>query len=117
MFTSLIVEKWGESMIYLVIIEKLTPEGRKDFKKVLEWQKRFDEWLMSHGAPWKSVKHFVTEVGEPVYETWLEYPNYAAIDEDEERSKKFAQDPEFLELISPMGKWFQRVNSRILKEI
>jgi hypothetical protein len=104
-------------MMYLVIIEKLTLEGRKDFKKVLEWQKRFDEWLISHGATWKSVKHFVTDVGEPAYETWLEYPNYTAIDEDEERSKKFAQDPEFLELISAMGKWFQRVNSRIVKEI
>jgi len=30
-------------MIYLVITEKLTPEGKKDFKKVLEWQKRLDE--------------------------------------------------------------------------
>lgn len=84
---------------------------------VLEWQKRFVEWLMSHGATWKSVRHFVTEVGEPAFETWLEYSNYSAIDEDEERSKKFAQDPEFLELISPMGRWFQRINSRIVKEI
>jgi hypothetical protein len=56
-------------MIYLVIIEKLTPEGGKDFKKVLEWQRRFDEWLMSQGATWKSVEHFVTKVGEPAYET------------------------------------------------
>jgi hypothetical protein len=104
-------------MIFLVIIERLTPEGRKDFKKILEWQKRFDEWLISHGAPWKSVKHFVTEVGDPAYETWLGYPNYAAIDEDEERSREFARDPEFLELVSPMRKWFERVNSRIVKEI
>lgn len=103
-------------MIYLVIIEKLTSEGRKDFKKVLEWQKRFDEWLTSHGATWKSVKHFVTEVGEPVYETWLGYPNYTAIDEDEEKSKEFTQRREFLELISPMNTWFQRVNSKIMKE-
>jgi len=72
---------------------------------------------LSHGATWKSVKHFVTEVGEPVYETWLEYPNYTAIDEDEEISRGFAQNPEFLELISPMSTWFQRVNSRIMKEI
>jgi hypothetical protein len=104
-------------MILLVIIEKLTPEGKKDFKKVLEWQKRFDGWLMSHGAAWKSVKHFVTEVGDPTYETWLGYPNYAAIDKDEERNKEFAQDPEFLELVSSMSKWFERVNSRIVKEI
>jgi len=104
-------------MIYLVIIEKLTPEGKKDFKKVLEWQKRFDEWLLSHGATWKSVRHFVTEVGEPVYETWLEYPNYTAIDEDEEKSKEFAQNTEFLELISPISTWFERVNSRVMKEI
>jgi hypothetical protein len=104
-------------MILLVIIEKPTPEGKKDFKKVLEWQKRFDDWLMAHGEPWKSVKHFVTEVGEPAYETWLEYPNYAAIDEDEQRSKEVAQDPEFLELVSPMSKWFERMNSRIVKEI
>jgi len=65
----------------------------------------------------KSVKHFITEVGEPVYETWLGYPNYTAIDEDEEKSKEFAKNPEFLELISPMNTWFQRVNSRIMKEI
>ena len=104
-------------MIYLVIIEKLTPEGRKDFKKVLEWQKRFDEYLISYGATWKSVKHFVTEVGEPAYETWLGYPNYTAIDKDEERSKEIAQQPEFLELIHPMSKWFVRVSSRIVKEL
>jgi hypothetical protein len=104
-------------MIHLVIVEKLTPEGRKDFRKVLEWQKRFDEWLVSHGATWKAVKHFITEVGEPAYETWLAYPNYTAIDEDEEKSKEFAQHPEFSELVSPMSKWFQRINSRIVKEI
>jgi len=46
--------------IYLVITEKPTPEGKKDFKKALEWQKRLDEWLISHGATWKSMKHFVT---------------------------------------------------------
>jgi len=103
-------------MIHLVIIEKLTPEGKKDFKNVLEWQKRFDEWLTSHGATWKSVKHYITEVGEPAYETWLAYPNYTAIDEDEEKSKEFAQHKEFLELTSPMNKWFQRTNSRIMKE-
>ena len=104
-------------MLYLVIIEKLTPEGRRDFRKVLEWQKRFDEWLMSHGATWKSVKHYVTEVGEPVHETWLGYPNYTAIDEDEEKSKDFAKHPEFLELMSPMTTWFQRVDSRVVKDI
>jgi len=43
-------------MMYLVITEKLTQEGKKNFKKVLEWQKKFDEWLISHGATWKSVK-------------------------------------------------------------
>ncbi len=66
-------------MIYLVITEKLTAEGKENFRKVLEWQKRLDEWLISHGATWKSVKHFVTLIGEPTYETWFEYPNYSAL--------------------------------------
>jgi hypothetical protein len=57
--------------IYLVITEKPAPEGKKDFKKALEWQKRLDEWLISHGATWKSMKHFVTLIGEPTYETCL----------------------------------------------
>jgi len=104
-------------MIYLVITEKLTREGRKDFKKVLEWQRRFDEWLMKHGATWKSVKHYLTDVGEPAYETWLGYQNYTAIDEDEEKSREFIKNPEWLELISPMNTWFERVNTRIMKEI
>ena len=72
---------------------------------------------MNHGAIWKSVKHFLTEVGEPAYETWLEYPNCTAIDENEEKSKKFNQDAEFLELISPTSTWFERVSSRVVKGI
>ena len=104
-------------MIYLVITEKLTSEGKKNFKKVLEWQKRFDEWLISHGAAWKSVKHFVALIGEPVYETWLEYPNYSALDEDDEKTKEFAKNPEWQELISKMNVYFQRINSRTMKEI
>jgi hypothetical protein len=104
-------------MIYLVITEKLTQEGKKNLKKVLEWQKRFDEWLISHGATWKSVKHFVTLIGEPVYETWLEYPNYSAFDEDDEKTRGFGKNPEWQELISKMNVYFQRINSRTMKEI
>jgi hypothetical protein len=104
-------------MIHLVITEKLTPEGKKDFKKVLELQKRLDEWLMSHGAAWKSVKHLVTLIGEPTYETWLEYPNYSAIDQDEERSKEFPQNPEWRELITRANAYFQRVNSKVTREL
>jgi len=104
-------------MIYLVITEKLTQEGKENFKKVLEWQKRFDEWLISHGATWKSVKHFVTLIGEPVYETWLEYPNYSALDEDDEKTKEFTKNPEWQELISKMNVYFQRINSRTMKAL
>jgi len=104
-------------MIYLVIAEKLTPEGKRGSKRVSEWQKRLDEYLTSHGAKWKSVKHFVTLVGEPLYETWLEYPNYAAFDEDAETAKEFAQDAEWQKLISEMNLFFERVNSRVVKEI
>ena len=104
-------------MMYLVITEKLTQEGKKNFKKVLEWQKRFDEWLISHGATWKSVKHFVALIGEPLYETWLEYPNYSAFDEDDEKAKEYVKNPEWQELISKMNVYFQRINSRTMKEI
>jgi len=104
-------------MLYLVITEKLTPEGKKNFKEVLEWQKRLDEWLVSQGATWKSVKHFITSIGEPVYETWLEYPNYRAIDEDEEKAKAFVQSPEWQDLTSQMSLYFQRVSSRVMREI
>jgi len=104
-------------MIYVVITDKLTLEGKKNFKKVLEWQKRLDKWLDSHGAKYKSVKHFVTLIGEPVYETWLEYPNYSALDEDEEKAKEFAQSSEWQDLISKMNMYFQRIKSRVVKEI
>ncbi len=106
-----------KAMIYLVIIEKLTPEGKKNIQEVLKWQKRLDEWLMSHGATWKSVKHYVTAIGEPAYETWLEYPNYAAFDEDQERAKRFSTNPEWQKLISQANQFFERVNSKVVKEI
>jgi len=41
----------------------------------------------------------LTLIGEPLYETWLEYPNYAALDEDAEKAKEFAQDSKWQELI------------------
>jgi hypothetical protein len=104
-------------MIYLVIAEKLTPEGKKNFKKVQEWQGRVDEWLVSHGATWKSVKHFSTLIGEPLFETWIGYPNYSAMDRDEKKARNFVNDPEWQDLISQMNIFFQRVNSKVMKEI
>ena len=104
-------------MIYLVIVDKFTPEGKKDLKKVWKWQRRLDDWLISHGAKFKSVKHFLTLVGEPVYETWLEYPNYTTLDEDAKKAKEFMQDTEWQELVSQMDIFFERVSSKIVKEI
>lgn len=75
------------------------------------------DWLISHGAKFKSVKHFITLIGEPTYETWLEYPNYTALDEDAEKAKEFALDQKFQELISQMDIFFERASSRIVKEI
>jgi len=104
-------------MIYLIIVDKFTLEGKKDLVKVWEWQKQLDNWLISHGAKFTSVKHFLTLIGEPVYETWLEYQNYTALDEDEEKAKEFAQDSEWQKLVSKMNIYFERLSSRIVKEI
>lgn len=104
-------------MIYLVIVEKFTPEGKKNLKRVWEWQKELDDWLISHGAKFKSFKHFLTLVGESIYETWLEYPNYAALDEDAKKAREFASDPEWQKLVSEMDIFFERVSSKIVKEI
>ncbi len=104
-------------MIYLVIVDMITPEGKNNLKRLWKWQKQLDDWLISHGAKFKSVKHFLTLIGEPIYETWLEYPNYAALDEDAEKAKEFAQDPKFQELVSQMDIFFERIRSRIVKEI
>jgi uncharacterized protein with GYD domain len=104
-------------VLYLVIVEKFTPEGRKNLNKVWEWQKELDDWLITHGAKFKSVKHFLTLIGEPTYETWLEYPNYAALDEDAEKAKEFAQDPKWQELMVQMNVYFERIGSRIVKPV
>jgi len=100
-----------------VIVDKFTPEGKKNLKRVWEWQEQLDNWLISHGAEFTSVKHFLTLIGDPVYETWLGYPNYAALDKDETKTKEFAQNPEWQELVSQMDIFFQRLSSRIVKEI
>jgi len=96
---------------------KADPQGKKDFKKVLEWQKRLDEWLMSDGVTWSSVKYFVTLIGEPTFETWLEYPNYSATDQDEKRGEEFPKNPERRELIAKANTYFQRINSKVTREL
>ena len=98
-------------MIHLVIIEELTPEGKKNFKEILSWHKKLDQWLKSHGAIWRSVRHFITEIGEPFYETWLEYPDYSAIHRDDEKSREFAKNPEFIELASHASTHFRRITA------
>jgi hypothetical protein len=99
-----------------VINEKFTSEGQRNRKDALHWQKRFDEWFLSHGAVFKSVKHFMVEVGQPIQETWLELPDYSALDENEEKNKEFAKNPEFKELNTKMNMYFEIVTTRILKE-
>ena len=104
-------------MLYLAIVETFTPEGRKNLKKVWEWQKELDNWLIVHGAKFKLAKHFLPLIGEPLYETWLEYPNYAALDEDAEKAKEFAQDLKWQELMMQMNVYFERISSRIVKPV
>lgn len=55
------------------------------------------------------MKHFVTLIGEPAYETWLEFPNYTAMDENESRAKGFVNDPEWEEMMSQMSVYFERL--------
>ena len=104
-------------MIYLAIVDKFTPKGKKNLKQVWEWQKELDNWLLSHGAKFREVKHFCTLIGEPLYETWLEYPNYAALDEDAEKAEEFASDPEWQKLVSLMDIFFERIKSGVVREI
>ena len=72
---------------------------------------------MSQGAKFKSAKHFLTLVGEPMYETWFEYLNYSALDEDSDKAREFAKDPKWQELMAQMDIFLERVSSRIVKEI
>ena len=104
-------------MIYYVIVEKFTPEAKKNLSIVWEWQKQLDKYLISHGAKMVSIRHFLTLVGEPFYETWLEYPNYTALDEEAEKVKEFASDQEWKRLVAQMDVFFERVSSRIMKEV
>jgi hypothetical protein len=64
-----------------------------------------------------SIRHFLTLVGEPLYETWLECPNYSALDEEAEKVKEFASDQEWKRLVAQMDVFFERVSSRIMKEV
>jgi hypothetical protein len=41
----------------------------------------------------------------------------SGLDEDDEKTKEFAKNPEWQELISKMNVYFQRINSRTMKEI
>jgi len=79
--------------------------------------KKLDDWLIVHGAKFKSAKHFLTLIGEPLYETWLVYPNCAALDEDAEKAKEFAQDSKWQELIMQMNVYFERISSRIVTPV
>jgi hypothetical protein len=47
----------------------------------------------------------------------MKYSNYSALDEDDEKTRGFGKNPEWQELISKMNVYFQRINSRTMKEI
>jgi len=104
-------------MTHYVVTKKLTAEGRKNFHKVVEWQKEMDGWLKAHGVKFESARHYLTMVGEESYETWLGYPNAAALDADGEKAKEIKSDAEYQKLAARGSIYLERIGSRILKEI
>lgn len=104
-------------MTNYVVVKKLKDATRKDLPKAAEWQKQFDQWLKEHGAKFESVKHFLCVIGDEMYESWYSYPDISALDADGELADQFADDPAWQRLNAQGQELFERVSSRILKQL
>jgi len=104
-------------MLMYVVEKKLTSEAKKDLDKVGKWQKQFDGWLKDHGAKFESVKHYLAIIGKDTYETWYTYPDIAAMDDDGEIAKKYKDDSEWKDIVSIQSVYFERIGSRVVKEM
>ena len=104
-------------MLMYVVEKKLTSEAKKDLDKVGKWQKQFDGWLKDHGAKFESVKHYLAIIGKDTYETWYTYSDIAAMDYDGEIAKKHKDDSEWKDIVSMQNVYFERIGSRVVKEM
>ena len=104
-------------MLMYVVERKLTHEAKKDMKKVVEWNNQLDQWLIDHGAKFESVKHYLSIVGKDICETWYAYPDIVALDKDGDLLKEYKDDPEVMGLFAMQNFYFERLGSRIVKEI
>ncbi len=100
-----------------VVVKKLKDAARKDLSEAVEWQKRFDQWLTEHGAKFESVKHYLCVIGDEMYESWYRYPDICALDADGDLADRLAGDAEWQRLNSHGQEFFERISSRILKQL
>lgn len=103
--------------IYLVITERLNRPAWSSPAAFWDFQREFDAWLRQRGAAFVAVRHYLTLVGEPLLETWLEYPDYAALERDQRRLKDLERDPEWERMLGRLYEYVERVGSRIVEEV
>ncbi len=104
-------------VFYLVITERLTREAWSSPSAFWDFQRQFDAWLKGRGAAFQSVRHYITLVGEPLLETWLEYPDYASMEHDQKLLKDLERDPEWSTMLGRLYAYLERVGSRIVEEM
>ena len=104
-------------MTHYVVVKKLKEAAKKDLAKVTEWQNEYDKWLQAHGAKFESVKHYLTAIGAEIYESWYVYPDVGALDADGDLSYQWADNSEWKRLNAKSQEYFERVSSRIVRQI
>lgn len=101
---------------YLVITDRLTRAAWSSPSAFWDFQREFDAWLKAKGAAFASARHFITLVGDPLLETWLEYPDYASMEHDQKVLKDLEKDPDWPKMLGRLYEYLERVGSRILEE-
>ncbi|MBI2942536.1 MAG: hypothetical protein HYY04_19065 [Chloroflexi bacterium] len=103
--------------MYLVVRERLLREAVSAPEQFRAFQHRYDQWLRDHAARFDDVRHYLTVVGEPIEETWLHYPSFQALAEEQCHLASLEKDSRWQQLNRELHTYVERIESRIVEEL
>ncbi len=103
--------------MYLVITDRLRPLALSAPALFWDCQARFDAWLQAQGAAFRSLRHFLTLIGEPLLETWLEYADLADLHRDQVLLHALEKTPAYQQHLQELYRYLERLGSRLVEEV
>ena len=101
--------------MYLVETFKMTAAARED-PAFWQWMREFNQMCLKNNPYLKSIRAYITKVGDYSLDVWFEFSNYTDIEKSEKHEVHYLEDPKFKELFKKFFTYLEPVSRKILDD-